>query len=227
MNSSQPRLTQLHCLSAPERQNQDGRAVRHDAEAVLAFAQGRFGPLAVGDVLDQGVEPGHFAVFGPLRNVMDLHKSRPLRVGQLPLVKDRFTGERPLHVGPNQVVHFAADDVAEPLAQARSDRAAVPLFVGRIQELVALVAVDVGDQHGERIGDKPQLVLLLLQFGLRLLEPRNVVEGDDHALDAIVPRAIGEHFAEEPAAVERLHLPLDRPQRFRGRVARRAPGRPA
>jgi len=101
--------------------DQHGRAVGHGAEAVLAFAQDRLGPFAVGDVLDQRVEASYFAVCTALRNVVHLHKPRALRVIELPLVEDRLAGERPLHVGPNRVVHLAVDHVAEPLSQARGD----------------------------------------------------------------------------------------------------------
>ena len=64
------------------------------------------------------------------------------------------------------------------LPDERSRFQAEPLAEAGVGELVAILAVDVGDEHGKRVDDQPKLALALLHLasGVNLL-------GDVHGVD--------------------------------------------
>ncbi len=76
-------------------------------------------------------------------------------------------------------------------------------------------------RHSRSMAKKPSAMLSMITASRRwdlverllgLLEVRDVDEGDDHPLDAVVLRAVGHDAADIPPAVVGLHLPGERGQ---------------
>ena len=99
-------------------------------------------------------------------------------VAHLGLVLDPFAGERPLDERPNAGVLRGAQHASDGLTHERPRLQAEPLAEAGVRELVAILAIDVDDEHGERVDDQPKLALALLHLaaGVNLL-------GDVHRVD--------------------------------------------
>ena len=94
-------------------------------------------------------------------------------------------------------------------------------LVARLSEMAKGRVVDVGEAPlpvdgekavGDAVHDHREPLLGIAELFLGLLEVRDVDEGDDHPLDAVVLGPVGHDAADVPAAVVGLHLPGERGQ---------------
>ncbi len=122
------------------------------------------GAPAVGDVLDQHEDAGHFAVGLPVRHVGSQHVA--LLAGMVALghlEADAFAGQRAIDVGLQLPPVLAAVHLAQGLAEHAVAGPAVPLLVDLVGELVGEIGRHVGDQRRHMVGDQADPALALAQ----------------------------------------------------------------
>ena len=85
------------------------------------------------------------------------------RAEELRAEKDLLTGECPLNVLSNIPIERLSQDFADPATNRLTRTDAEPILVGSVDEQVALVAVNLGDQCGQGIGNQVEPALALDQ----------------------------------------------------------------
>ncbi len=145
-----------------------------------------------------------------MRHVDDLGEGDPVRSRELGLVGHRLSGERPLEVLAPRGVHVGRHDLVDPAADDLAARAREPDLVGPVDELEHLAAVDVGDQHGQGVGDGAQPFPALDRFLLGLFPFGDVAVGADQGdrLAVLVPFDLGERPDPADGAVARANDPV-------------------
>ncbi len=130
-------------------------------QRLVEFAQGPLGLAPLADVLGKDEEALHHAVLVATRQV--LHQHVPCVLAGLE--GDRAAGES----GANALRAVGVGLLAEDFAKLAADQPclAEPFAAGAIVEAETFLAVDVGDQYGQGIGDDLQLGLAVAQRGLR------------------------------------------------------------
>ena len=86
----------------------------------------------------------------------DLGESQTARRGKLDLVRYLLAGERALQVRSARVIHFRAHHFVDAAPEDLAARPIEPDLVGPVDEAEDLIAVDIGDQDGQGVGDRSQ-----------------------------------------------------------------------
>ncbi len=164
------------------------------------FAGGllQLGVLAAGDVGRHQIGAGHRAVRRHVRHQVHHEVLHLLALPRGPLVVDTLAVQRPRQVGAPGL-GSAERHFVDPLAQHRLRVYAPLALVMAVGELVAAIAVQVGDQHGQVVGDDAGPLLAGGDLLLVGDAGRNVVqEGGRHVAVAVAQHAhrqLDRHFA--------------------------------
>ena len=190
-----------------------GRVLQQQPEALLAFAQGRFHAFALADVPEHRDRGDHFARAGADRRRADRQRaSRAVRAQKIELlVADRRArGERARQGPILRLIHLAVrmqalegDRRRAPWrADHRQREGQAEQFRGAVVAVSDRAARGLHYQDGGRhlVDGCLQARLGGVDGLLRALARRDVHEGDDDAVDAIVGGAIRDRSPQVPCA---------------------------
>jgi hypothetical protein len=134
-------------------------------------------PLPLGEVVDEREEAEDGTVLPLVGHVGGGdHAALPRLEEHLGLVRHPLATQRPLDKGADRGV-AAADHLLHPPAEHLPARTAEPLPVCSIEIEISLVRVDIGDQHGHRVGDQPQPLQVETRGCLLRTMPGQIAEG--------------------------------------------------
>src|SRR4029078_10348242 len=105
-------------------------------------------------------EPDDSPVLADLGDIRRFYETRlAIEVGDLALVRDRFSSEGARDIRTDFLIRAGSDDVLNAAPSQLLLRTAKPLFVGGAHESVPNVPIDVGETDRHRIGDERELPL--------------------------------------------------------------------
>ncbi len=131
---------------------------KHDQKLILApvgLHEGLLRLLALRHVLHQCEVAANEVARPEVRDQVrgDVPRAFARRQGRVEV--DRLTGERLLHRGSNRLVRSRIQHLLHRLTDELVGALPEPFLILLVVEAIALVGVDIGDEHRQRIGNEP------------------------------------------------------------------------
>ena len=183
------------------------------SQLVPGLSRFLLGMLAGRDVDHQGEVPSDNAPVVPIRNVKSFERTAlPTGQSHLGHEGDLLAGENARDIRKRQLIQLVSEYLANRMARSALRIDAEPRLVCAVHEDITLIAVDVGDQGRQRIGNQVHSPLALreLTLGTVASSPLEEQPGDQQRL-----QRNQRHDAEDVP-------PVDLPERRRTKQDRAA-----